>query len=563
MTDEWEDAPAASEPLLPVPGRTPPPLRPHATTEWGDADLSIAPEEISQDPDYPPAPSTPMSPPAASLPTPALDVPIAVTEVAPSTSPGSASLEPIPAGTQVGIAPLQVPAPTPVAQAPVPRVSPVPLPPAPAVVPALSVSGEDGWSDAPEAHPGIAPASVSSSDHDEWSEAPVAGGAIPTVPGRALDDVAQAGRQNAGIAMPVVTVPPAFPQVGPSRDLEITVPVAGAPVNPVGIRSPEANPAPVPVIDLDRDPEDSSPGDDSAVLVPKARTTPSGSAPKKNKAAQDAGKGKKRRRGGNMLGGIRLTARDMKILGFLARYRVATVGQLARRFETSETALRNRLPGLERAGLLSWAWAAQTKPKVWLITDAGLATVGMNLTVPTVRWGQLRHTLGLVDLGVAFELAGETVLTEREIRAAATRYTPTARMRTAIDFFRTVESIEEGTDPTVERIRTALTVPVAGRGFGHIPDMVLARQQYPNGASGSIAVELELTRKGLSEWKTVLTAYRDSPVFAEIYYYVMSSDIKRGLEGVVKALGASDKIHIIAFTPIDLTADPGVTGGGA
>lgn len=259
---------------------------------------------------------------------------------------------------------------------------------------------------------------------------------------------------------------------------------------------------------------------------------------------------------------IRLTERDMEIMTFLARYRIANVSLLAQRFGTSVSALRNRLPALEREGLITCSWVTQTKGKVWLITSAGLATVGMSLTAPTVRWGQLRHTLGLTEMGIKFELAGENVLTEREIRAAATRYTPTKRLRTAIDFAATVQALEEGADPVVERIRTALTVPVPGRGFGHIPDMVLAREPYPNGASGSIAIELELTRKGLSEWKTVLTAYRDSPNFDQVYYLVVSSEIKRGLEGVIKALGAQNKIHVMPIVLNDLTGDPESSGGG-
>lgn len=282
------------------------------------------------------------------------------------------------------------------------------------------------------------------------------------------------------------------------------------------------------------------------------------------------GKGAGKKKKSHTIGGVRLTARDFRIIAFLGRYRIATVGQLARMFETSETALRNRLPRLERAGLVTWAWAAQTKPKVWLVTDPGLQTVGMHLTAPTVKWGQLRHTLGLVDLGITFESAGEVVLTEREIRAAATRYTPTPRMRSAVDLGAavghgiavTADGIDPGNDASSALVRSTLVVPVPGRGFGHIPDMVLARAPYPNGMSGNIAIELELTRKGLSDWKTILTAYRDSAAFAEVYYFVMSREVQRALTGLIAALGASEKIKVVPFTPVDLTADPYVTGGG-
>ena len=262
--------------------------------------------------------------------------------------------------------------------------------------------------------------------------------------------------------------------------------------------------------------------------------------------------------------GIRLTPRDYMMLAFLARYRVATVGQLARAFNTSQTALRNRLPRLQRAGLLDWAWGASTKPKLWFITEAGLDTVGMDLSSPTIKWGQLRHTLGLVDLGIDFEKEREVVLTEREIRAAATRHLPTSRMKSAIgpDLIDENLSYDERANIVQGFIRESLILPIPGRAFGHIPDMVLVRQPYPNGASGNISIELELTRKSISEWKTILTGYRDSNVFAEVYYFVLNPDLKRSLNKVIKSIRAQDKIKVLDFKPVDLTADPYTSGGG-
>jgi hypothetical protein len=273
-----------------------------------------------------------------------------------------------------------------------------------------------------------------------------------------------------------------------------------------------------------------------------------------------------RQRKSNTIGGIRLTERDLKILAFLGRYRFATVGQIARRFQTSETALRNRLPLLNKAGLIAWWWAAQTKPKIWTITEEGLRTAGMTLKAPPKpAWGQLRHTLGLVDLGIQFELGNEVVLTEREIRAAATRFTPTKRLRSALALGGTpVAGFDDGDIiDFAEKVQRALIIPVPGRAIGHIPDMVLARQPFPNGSSGNIAIELELTRKGLAEWQKIVAAYMASPDFHEVYYFVDSGEVRRGFEGVVKALGAEQKVKVVKFVPVDLTADPTVSGGSA
>lgn len=416
--------------------------------------------------------------------------------------PGVVPIHPVslPVDSQVPVAPLQdSPVMSVPGTGPIDIIAPLPVPQVPSPVSLLTVPGNLGG--------------------DDWEDAPVAGVALPldANPVDLDDEVPWLGRKLAGTALPKVTLS----QVSIVPEYLGEIPQAADPDD----------------IDVDPDDNELLSAEDLKPLKPR---------PAKKKSHKK----------------IRLTERDMEIMAFLARYRIANVSLLSQRFGTSVSALRNRLPALEREGLITCSWVTQTKGKVWLITSAGLSTVGMNLTAPTVRWGQLRHTLGLTEMGIKFELAGENVLTEREIRAAATRYTPTKRLRTAIDFAATVQALEEGADPVVERIRTALTVPVPGRGFGHIPDMVLAREPYPNGASGSIAIELELTRKGLSEWKTVLTAYRDSPNFDQVYYLVVSSEIKRGLEGVIKALGAQNKIHVMPIVLNDLTGDPESSGGG-
>jgi hypothetical protein len=561
MSDQdWDDAPSADmasvEGLdLTVPGKPKPTTgdnlspssssgshSPSASTvpssdwEWGDADYSDSSDEVGERqvqvdeetgfqevPVVPTQVPVPMVSPEVIavpgiLPEPSA-VPVVPLPVSQSSPAGlvEGNLAPVPVlpPSEVSNAvPLTVPGVAEVVPQGVPGIEPVEAS-APKVAPAIPL---------PPVAATSAPVKVDlvvDLGDDDWEDAPVAGVALPfDVNAVDLDnEVPWLGRKLAGSALPQVTLS----QVDLVPEYLGEVPQAADPN------------------DIDFDPSDSAEGtaEDLKPLKPR---------PVKKKSHKK----------------IRLTERDMEIMAFLARYRIANVSLLSMRFNTSVSALRNRLPALEREGLLTCSWVTQTKGKVWLITSAGLATVGMNLTAPSVRWGQLRHTLGLTEMGIKFELAGENVLTEREIRAAATRYTPTKRLRTAIDFAATVQALESGdeADPIVERIRTALTVPVPGRGFGHIPDMVLAREPYPNGASGSIAIELELTRKGLSEWKTVLTAYRDSPNFDQVYYLVVSSEIKRGLEGVIKALGAQNKIQVMPIVLNDLTGDPESNGGG-
>ena len=278
---------------------------------------------------------------------------------------------------------------------------------------------------------------------------------------------------------------------------------------------------------------------------PSPRTV---SAPKS--AKRKTGKGAKKGLG------MRVTERDIEILSFLGRYRAATVNQIARHVDSSLYAIRNRLPRMHKEGMLAWSFTGQAKPKVWTVTDTGLKVAGLNLSAPTISWGTLRHTLGLVDLGSTFELAGERVITEREIRAAL-RYTPTARMKTAIDLHRALDEMSLSTDVDTHEIATThYTLPVPGKNYGHIPDMVVVRAPFENGASGSIAVELELNRKTLSEWRNIITAYRDTPHFAQAVYYVVDAEIERALRGVIHALGAEHRISVIRFEPLDTTAMP-------
>jgi hypothetical protein len=99
-------------------------------------------------------------------------------------------------------------------------------------------------------------------------------------------------------------------------------------------------------------------------------------------------------------------------------------------------------------------------------------------------------------------------------------------------------------------------MPMPGRNFGHIPDMVLVREPYESGMSRSIAIELELNRKTLSEWKLIISAYRDCSLFEHVVYFVPDAGVERALTVVVQALGADQKVYVQPFAPVDLTAEP-------
>ena len=266
---------------------------------------------------------------------------------------------------------------------------------------------------------------------------------------------------------------------------------------------------------------------------------------------------------------VRLTSDDYDIVTFVARYRVATAAQLARMTGRSVKALKNRLPALERAGVLTSFFAPDNGPKLYTATADGLLYANMDLPGGgNVSWGLLRHYLHLTDVGVAMESAGEIVLTEREIRATSLRHeyvgaravdgatyqaAATPRMQTALE---AAPAYSPGTQ-VADIVTDGYVIPAVGSNSIHIPDMVLLRQPYDDGRSGNIAVEMELTRKSFKRWTEIIRAYVASPIFATVVYYVTEKSMKRGLEHVIgDVAGAEGKVFVNMFEPVDMAWDP-------
>lgn len=295
---------------------------------------------------------------------------------------------------------------------------------------------------------------------------------------------------------------------------------------------------------------------------------------------------------------LRVTQRDVELFKFLARYKYATVGQIARFFGTGRKVWERRLPRLNRAGLIWWAWGAAARPKLWLVSREGLMFAGLELGVAKVSWGQLRHTLGLVDLGIGFERGagsgsggewGEVVVTERELRASVSRKTlalrdgvgvgPTDRVGFALELFNEGWGARfGGVGSTGQLVRAGYTVPVgrrrvselgsgvgvAGSVVGHIPDMVVLRKPLPNGASGCLAVELELTRKTVPQYEKIIRAYTEWEGYSQCIYYCVDRGIARTLSSVVAMVpGAREKVRVMLFEPVEDAASPGRTKSSA
>jgi len=397
------------------------------------------------------------------------------------------------------------------------------------IVATTSHDDSDWGADAPVARAdnwAPSPGSASADSDDGWgADAPVAGASIPVA------DPPDAASQA------VAAEADSVPQVGVGS----------------GVMSGDAD---VDVAAVARDGDASLPDVD---------------APADLSSVSSAKRSKRVRQGRGPLKGVRLTADDYALISFIGRYRIATVGQLARVFDRSPKALRNRLPRLERANVLDSFFGPDQGPKMYTATDDGLAFAQMHLPGSgAVSWGLLRHYLHLTDVGVTMESAGEIVLTEREVRATSLRSehvvgrgvddvvsmeAASPRMQTALE---SLPSYEEGVRVS-DVVSQAYVVPMrSGRqGRMHIPDMVLLRQPFDDGRSGNVAVEMELTRKSMSTWRAIVDAYTAFPGFASVMYYFTDPVLKRAFDQVIADVsGASKKIHTTMFAPVDMTWNP-------
>ena len=116
-----------------------------------------------------------------------------------------------------------------------------------------------------------------------------------------------------------------------------------------------------------------------------------------------------------MAGGFRVTDRDLEIVGWLGRVKVASIEQIKHRFGMGQTQAYTRLKGLRRVGLVDHERLLHSGG-VFYATGKGLRAVRSSLPVVKVRVGNLRHDLAATDAVVVLEKRGAKLLTEREIR---------------------------------------------------------------------------------------------------------------------------------------------------
>ncbi len=170
-----------------------------------------------------------------------------------------------------------------------------------------------------------------------------------------------------------------------------------------------------------------------------------------------------------------MTAADLEIIRFLARMRLATALQLSRAMAMRPDRVYRRTRFLHGAGLIRYERVVAGRPGIYLATRRGVSLAGCPLGAGRIGLTTYRHDLAMVSLSLELLAShpGSRWRSEREIRS----------------------SVDLGES-------------------GHVSDGVLIR------STDSVAVELELTPKGLRRLGRILRYYARCREYGEVWYFL-------------------------------------------
>ena len=197
---------------------------------------------------------------------------------------------------------------------------------------------------------------------------------------------------------------------------------------------------------------------------------------------------------------LKETARDVRVLGWVGRFRFVTAEALGAWLGVSVQKARLRVRRLERAGLLDYR--RHRAGEAWLVylSNRGTALLGLPRRAAPRLDLQREHELAIVALATQLERHGEQVLTERECRR--------------------LERRGEG--------RFSVEVPQSQRNEARRwPDLVIDR------AGGPVAVEIELSPKTSGRLGRIVSGYGSSR-YAEVVFLVGGESLRRRIEGVIE-----------------------------
>lgn len=205
----------------------------------------------------------------------------------------------------------------------------------------------------------------------------------------------------------------------------------------------------------------------------------------------------------------------------------------AARFFYNDVASRAeyRFKVLREAGLIRTSTDSRWAGTVGWTTGKGARRFGEvvgapgsgQVVVPAGGWpgDRLVHRLAAGEIGMEYQAAGRTVISERLIRRLET-------LPAGADeaFVKSLGGVRDAQPATVVGQRARwLSVPVGQEGSAHWADLIVV-------AGGRmLPVEVELTPKPTRDWKRILRAYRDAPeVFGQVVY-LCTPRVRRRLVG--------------------------------
>jgi hypothetical protein len=226
---------------------------------------------------------------------------------------------------------------------------------------------------------------------------------------------------------------------------------------------------------------------------------------------------------------VSLPDRDRELLAFAAEQRLVLAPHVAALLGVSERVARGRLAALASAGLLRRPDRRPYRVTAgFQIARAGLEAIGSPYHAPSTRVAAPDHDIAvswlwLAARGGTFGRLRE-VVSERRLRSHDAR--------------------PEGTDPPLG-VRLGGYGPRGAERL-HYPDLLLV-----DAAGRRIAVELELSRKGIQRRETILAGYAADRRIDAVLYLVDDRAIGRAIAASARRLGISDRIHV---QPVELSS---------
>jgi hypothetical protein len=220
--------------------------------------------------------------------------------------------------------------------------------------------------------------------------------------------------------------------------------------------------------------------------------------------------------------GFRLTARDLRLLEFIASHRFVLAAHVTQWLGADRAVAYRRLGGLTDLGLLSYFRAFDDQPGAFTVTPPGLKLIQSRLSAPVIDLGCFRHDAALVWLALAIQATtAAELVTERQMRSSD-------RDERQEPFFLALHQLGPG-----------------GRPRRHYPDLVLS-----DPAGRRRAVELELTQKSRSRLELILIAYAAHPQIQVVTYITDTPAIAQAL------ITTSTELAISETVDVHLTREP-------